>query len=513
MLFLLLMATLALADGTGNVAIPNVDLRLAQPSLGSSAALWTDDSGHIDGSHVVMGMGVDYLRNPLVAMYESGLREPVVSNLLALDLNLGYVVRRWRLGARLPVMLLSTGSRDADSPGLGDLGFDTRFTLLDSANTPMGLALAGRLGLPTGDVGSGMAYGAMTWEATLVADTRPGSFHIAINAGYRGLPSEDLPALTWDDQLLLRAALARFFGDDLSLSVEAVVLQDISASSGSIGGTPAEATFGFHERIVSDLLVHAGVGTALTQGIGSAVFRGTLYFTWNPEPATRRTKTSNERTAPDASPQTTPQAAPLLPEGAVGRNDTDTDKDGVTDSHDSCPRQPEDRDGYQDEDGCPDPATPVVIRLEDPDGNAIPDVQASIDGPGHFSSNESTFGLDLHPGSYHLWAASDAFFPIESDITVGGEALEIVRVMEPRPPTMARVRLKVTDPFGNPLDFALKLDANASLPVEGGEIGAMVLPGRHSFLVKADGFADKEIELEVDAGESREVELHLVPLD
>ncbi len=43
----------------------------------------------------------------------------------------------------------------------------------------------------------------------------------------------------------------------------------------------------------------------------------------------------------------------------------DRDGDGIMDSVDQCPLDPEDFDGYQDEDGCPDP---------DNDGDGIPDV-------------------------------------------------------------------------------------------------------------------------------------------
>jgi len=42
----------------------------------------------------------------------------------------------------------------------------------------------------------------------------------------------------------------------------------------------------------------------------------------------------------------------------------DRDHDGIYDTDDRCPDQPEDRDGFQDEDGCPDP---------DNDGDGIPD--------------------------------------------------------------------------------------------------------------------------------------------
>jgi OmpA-OmpF porin, OOP family len=38
-----------------------------------------------------------------------------------------------------------------------------------------------------------------------------------------------------------------------------------------------------------------------------------------------------------------------------GCPDYDNDKDGIYDTQDKCPNDPEDRDGFEDEDGCPDP--------------------------------------------------------------------------------------------------------------------------------------------------------------
>ncbi|HEY4058893.1 MAG TPA: OmpA family protein, partial [Kofleriaceae bacterium] len=47
-----------------------------------------------------------------------------------------------------------------------------------------------------------------------------------------------------------------------------------------------------------------------------------------------------------------------------GCPDLDNDKDGVADTADKCPTDPEDKDGFQDDDGCPDP---------DNDGDGVPD--------------------------------------------------------------------------------------------------------------------------------------------
>jgi outer membrane protein OmpA-like peptidoglycan-associated protein len=51
-------------------------------------------------------------------------------------------------------------------------------------------------------------------------------------------------------------------------------------------------------------------------------------------------------------------------EDTDGCPDVDNDKDGIPDDIDKCPNEPEDKDGFQDEDGCPDP---------DNDKDGVPD--------------------------------------------------------------------------------------------------------------------------------------------
>ncbi len=53
-------------------------------------------------------------------------------------------------------------------------------------------------------------------------------------------------------------------------------------------------------------------------------------------------------------------------EDGDGCPEFDNDNDGVNDLNDKCPNQPEDQDGFQDEDGCPD---------LDNDGDGIPDAK------------------------------------------------------------------------------------------------------------------------------------------
>ncbi len=54
-----------------------------------------------------------------------------------------------------------------------------------------------------------------------------------------------------------------------------------------------------------------------------------------------------------------------------GCPDPDNDKDGINDKEDKCPMDPEDKDGFQDADGCPDP---------DNDKDGIPDLKDKCPG-------------------------------------------------------------------------------------------------------------------------------------
>ncbi len=63
--------------------------------------------------------------------------------------------------------------------------------------------------------------------------------------------------------------------------------------------------------------------------------------------------------APDYRVDTTPTRSPF-----ESGDTTDSDGDGITDASDRCPTKPEDRDGFNDDDGCPD---------TDNDQDGIPD--------------------------------------------------------------------------------------------------------------------------------------------
>jgi outer membrane protein OmpA-like peptidoglycan-associated protein len=100
------------------------------------------------------------------------------------------------------------------------------------------------------------------------------------------------------------------------------------------GDFATQVTLGAMLRVSADVTANLMVGGGLFGARGDEV-RITTGIVWSPQPGG------------GAEP---------------GRNDRDGD--GIPDSVDACPEEAEDKDGFQDEDGCPDP---------DNDGDGIPD--------------------------------------------------------------------------------------------------------------------------------------------
>src|SRR5262249_15450932 len=112
----------------------------------------------------------------------------------------------------------------------------------------------------------------------------------------------------------------------------------------------------------SNLAFTVGGGTGVIQGVGAPRFRlfaGVLF--------------DHEKADQDADgiPDNVDQC-PTVPEDidgfqdADGCPDPDNDGDGIPDAKDLCPNEPETKNGFQDSDGCPD-------EVPDRDNDGIPD--------------------------------------------------------------------------------------------------------------------------------------------
>ena len=75
----------------------------------------------------------------------------------------------------------------------------------------------------------------------------------------------------------------------------------------------------------------------------------------------------------------------------------DADRDGRVDTDDRCPNEPEDMDGFKDDDGCPDPSTKVQFIVATPDGSPIAKANLKINDQLVKNQRE-----ELHEGAHSV---------------------------------------------------------------------------------------------------------------
>jgi outer membrane protein OmpA-like peptidoglycan-associated protein len=154
--------------------------------------------------------------------------------------------------------------------------------------------------------------------------------------------------------------------------------------------TPVEVLGGF--KWLPDFGFTLGVGgsAGVTKGYGAPDWRvfGMVGYTM-----------PGEEKAPDADGDGIPDETDQCPnepedkdrfEDDDGCPDPDNDNDGILDVDDKCPNDPEDIDGFEDEDGCPDPDNDGdgILDVDDqcpndpgpPENNGCPDPDRDGDG-------------------------------------------------------------------------------------------------------------------------------------
>ncbi len=115
---------------------------------------------------------------------------------------------------------------------------------------------------------------------------------------------------------------ARVTGEAAQIPVHVLAeMQGYTAAAHAFNGKGLfglEFLFGGRTRVANLVDITAAVGVGSSQGLGTPMWRGILGVN-------------------------------------VQHDEADTDKDGIPDRIDACPTVPEDFDGFQDQDGCPDP--------------------------------------------------------------------------------------------------------------------------------------------------------------
>ena len=148
------------------------------------------------------------------------------------------------------------------------------------------------------------------------------------------------------------------------------------APTGSAAMGPAhvldtiEALAGVHVQLARNFNLAVAAGRGVTSEIGSPAWRGIVALTFAPA---AESIVGVKRVSGDSDHDGVPDDVDRCPNEPEDRDgwqdedgcpDPDNDNDGIPDTKDKCPNDPEDRDGFEDENGCPDP---------DNDRDGIPD--------------------------------------------------------------------------------------------------------------------------------------------
>ncbi len=297
--------------------------------------------------HLRPGFSVtlDYAHRPLLAArandqgHEYALSEHRLLGHFSAALGLG---SRFELFVQAPVLFLQRGetpppgipgSSLPTTAGFGTLRAGASLRLAGADDGPLSLGVIGWVDAPTGRTESLLGDDQVGAGGMLTGAAHTHVMSFAVNIGGRYRADHDYGSARIGSELLLGAGAYAYAGKYVTFLGElsgAINLRDWGNVTSV--SAPLEALAGLRCSTPIQLVFTGAAGLGLTQALGVPDVRGIFQV---------------------GIPAARPPIAPA-----------DFDHDGVPDERDGCSTVPEDRDGYQDDDGCPDP---------DNDHDGVPD--------------------------------------------------------------------------------------------------------------------------------------------
>ena len=407
------LTLLGASPGAAQAPSAPFNLQLARPAMDAQGLYSLEASQVLPAWEPSFGLVLGYLYEPLVLAGSSGrLRvKQLVAGRLQAAVGLPYGIE---LGAGLPVMavqLMRASAQAApthnDAQGLADLDVAAKARILDTSRYPLGLTLLLSATFPVGDGNQFLGRSQVTLAPVLVLDAHLARrrLHLLTNLGARfalGASRQlaDDPrcsATACSPGAPLRSDHQLLWGIGAAWSLLPARLSTFVEVRGQLGlsapfaaeqlQTAQEAALGLKLYLAgrSHLLLGVGRGLHLAQDnhpAGSPALRLFAGFIFEPTTGDR----DGDGIADDVD------RCPDDPEDKDGFEDDDgcpdldNDKDGIPDTDDLCPNEAVTRDNDKDRDGCPD--RPLVRRAK-----GVLLVLEKI----HFETNRATIRPISHP--------------------------------------------------------------------------------------------------------------------
>jgi outer membrane protein OmpA-like peptidoglycan-associated protein len=362
-------ATPAAAQPAGDLSIDPF-----HPAIDSRGYLTVNASQTLGHKELSFGLGSLSWGHRLLE-FENGGNTYSVDNVITATLIAAFGVHvgpaELEFGASVPLTILS-GDRGPDvvmanpndsknfkldGQGIGNIGLHLKTRFFKTSRSPhIGVGLIASLFLPTANPASSfMGEKKLTPQLLGIVDKefgRYGRFRVALNGGIR-LRSETSFTDTGDmgappTNQTISAAAEVPFGFGMSYAISPQKFDVIAEVFGAIplgnhtDYQPLEAVGGLKVYLARNSFLSLGAGRGLVPAKGGN---------------------------PDAR-----AFISIVFEPNIG----DRDGDGIKDDLDKCPDDPEDRDGFEDEDGCPDPDNDRDGIVDEDD--KCPNVPEDLDG-------------------------------------------------------------------------------------------------------------------------------------
>jgi OOP family OmpA-OmpF porin len=348
-LLALLTAQLVAPSARAQTAAPRdttLDVQLFQPAIGPRNFVTVEGTSVAEHKRLSFGVFLNYQTHPYVVFTRGATQESVnvVDNQTTAEAQAAIgLFGRYQVGVALPYTLHLEGDQvDAmglpsnfrlKENGIGDVRIEGKMLLATlGEDDEYTIALSAGLSLPTGKSDSRPFLGdkMITGRIKVIGGAELGKLRLGGNLGILVRQTSDAFATELGPQLLYALAAAYPVAKRLDLMLEGYGRSGLNQFAKFYSDVnPFEADLSARFAINGMWSVLAGGGRGFGSGVGAPDLRLFAGAQFNPDYR-------------------------------------DRDHDGIYDVHDRCPDEPEDRDGFQDQDGCPD---------KDNDNDTIPDAQ------------------------------------------------------------------------------------------------------------------------------------------
>jgi outer membrane protein OmpA-like peptidoglycan-associated protein len=367
----LALAAAALAPSAAGAREAGIDIQQFKPTTDVQGFLLVPDATLLPQFRPAFAFHLNYAVQPLEVQAPGyGRQFGVIDGIFGGDLVGAFgILDWWELGVAFPFMQIPVETQFASSSsfggkdlayGIGDLRIETRLRALDPKKKPIGLAGDLYLTLPTGNERAGLGRGLPGGGARLIVSQAWKRIHFAANLGWAFYPRASVANLTTGDEFTYGAALGVTpILDHLDVRLEfdgsltpGPNERDGSERSFDGAHSPLEMLVSAQWRWRNGMALHGGLGKGISRGFGTPelrVFAGVSWGVWRPMDRDKDGIVDKE----DACKKEAEDVDGFQDQD--GCPDPDNDGDGLLDVDETCDMQPEDKDGFQDQDGCPDP--------------------------------------------------------------------------------------------------------------------------------------------------------------